>query len=295
MLQKRRLGRTGNYSSVAIMGAAAFSKLTQSEVDKAIELCISHGVNHIDVAPSYGDAEKLIGPWLEKHRKEVFLGCKTEKRGETDAHDSLYRSLERLRIERFDLLQLHAVTSMPDLDKAMDGALKALIRAKEEGLTKWIGITGHGIESPAIYLEALRRFDFDTVMFPVNPVIWSYPDYRRNAEELLAVAERAILALWRSRRRAVAPGKVNAATAHGTNPGTMLTISGRVFTSRSHSGLSLASALLATCACYPCSSMLSRATRQWIPSNRSALSAPTLRQRQPSSGYSKSYAFSKAS
>jgi aryl-alcohol dehydrogenase-like predicted oxidoreductase len=205
MLQKRRLGRTGNDSSLAIMGAAAFSKLTQAEVDKAIELCISHGVNHIDVAPSYGDAEKLIGPWLEKHRKEVFLGCKTEKRGETEAHDSLHRSLERLRIERFDLLQLHAVTSMPDLDKAMDGALKALVKAREEGLTKWIGITGHGIESPAIYLEALRRFDFDTVMFPVNPVIWSYPDYRRNAEELLAVAETrdiGIMAIKAAGRRA---------------------------------------------------------------------------------------------
>ena len=188
-MQTRRLGRTGHNSSMAILGTAAFGNSTQAEADASIQLAISRGVNHIDVAPTYGNAETLIGPWIAKNRSKVFLGCKTEQRGQQQAHDSLHRSLERLKTDRFDLFQLHAVTSIEDLNKAMDGALKAIIKAKEEGLTKWIGITGHGMKAPSTYLEALRRFDFDTVMFPINPVIFTHPDYRRDAQALLELAK----------------------------------------------------------------------------------------------------------
>jgi aryl-alcohol dehydrogenase-like predicted oxidoreductase len=188
-MQTRRLGRTGNQSSIAILGTAALGNSTQAEADATIQLAISRGINHIDIAPTYGNAETLVGPWLGKNRSKVFLGCKTEQRGQQQAHDSLHRSLERLQTDRFDLFQLHAVTSIEDLDKAMDGALKAIIQAKEEGLTEWIGITGHGLKAPSTYVEALRRFDFDTVMFPINPVIWSNPEYQRDAEELLEIAK----------------------------------------------------------------------------------------------------------
>ncbi len=188
-MQTRRLGRTGNQSSMAILGTAALGNSTQAEADATIQLAISRGINHIDIAPTYGNAETLVGPWLGKNRSKVFLGCKTEQRGQQQAHDSLHRSLERLQTDRFDLFQLHAVTSIEDLNAAMDGALKAIIRAKEEGLTRWIGITGHGLKAPSTYVEALRRFDFDTVMFPINPVIWSHPEYQRDAEELLEIAK----------------------------------------------------------------------------------------------------------
>jgi predicted aldo/keto reductase-like oxidoreductase len=182
-------------STVAIFGAAAFYDTTPDIVDRAMEQVIAAGVNHIDIAPGYGMAEALMGPWLEKEGERFFLGCKTEKRGKAEAAAEMRRSLELLHVDKFDLFQLHAVTTMEELDQVTGpgGALEAILAARDEGLTDFIGITGHGVEAPAVFLEALRRFDFDTVLFPINFVQYANPDYRRNAEELLRVcAERDV-------------------------------------------------------------------------------------------------------
>ncbi len=186
-MEKRRFGRTGHESTVAIFGAAAFGGLKQEKADAVMEMVISHGINHIDVAPSYGDAELRLGPWMPRERNRFFLGCKTTERTRTGAAAELRRSLERLQTDRFDLHQLHGVTTMDELDKVTGsgGALEALIEARDEGLTKFIGITGHGVDAPEVFLEALRRFDFDTVLFPINFVQFTNPKYRKNAEELL--------------------------------------------------------------------------------------------------------------
>jgi aryl-alcohol dehydrogenase-like predicted oxidoreductase len=186
-MKKRRLGRTGHESTVAIFGGAALWDVTQKEADRAMEQVIAAGVNHIDVAPSYGRAETLIGPWMPRVRNDFFLGCKTLERTKEGAAAELQRSLERLRTDHFDLYQIHAITRMEQLDEVLGpgGALDAILDARQRGLTRFIGITGHGNDAPAIFLEALRRFDFDTVMFPINFVQYANPDYRRAAETLL--------------------------------------------------------------------------------------------------------------
>ncbi|MBI4785929.1 MAG: aldo/keto reductase [Chloroflexi bacterium] len=186
-MEKRRFGRTGHHSAVAILGGAAFGKATQAETDAAMERVIGAGVNHIDVAPSYGNAEERLGPWLARERKRFFLGCKTLERTKEGAAAELRRSLERLQVDAFDLYQLHAVNTLDELNKitAPGGALEAVLDAREQELTKYIGITGHGLDAPAIFLEALRLFDFDSVLFPLNFVLYANPIYRANAQALL--------------------------------------------------------------------------------------------------------------
>jgi aryl-alcohol dehydrogenase-like predicted oxidoreductase len=188
-MEKRRFGRTEHMSTVAIFGAAAFYETTPDVVDEAMEKIIDAGLNHIDVAPGYGMAEALLGPWIETERDRFFLGCKTQERSKAAAADELRNSLELLRTDRFDLFQLHAVTTMEELDQVMasGGALEAIIAARDEGLTKYIGITGHGVDVPAVFLEALRRFDFDTILFPINFIQYGNPVYRGQAEELLVL------------------------------------------------------------------------------------------------------------
>ena len=187
MLQTRRFGRTNHLSTVAIFGAAAFWEISQQEADRVMEQVIAAGVNHIDVAPSYGQAEERIGPWMKHARGRFFVGCKTMERTRAGAMAELRRSLQRLQCETFDLYQLHAITSFAELDAvtAPGGALEALVEARQEGLIKHIGITGHGVEVPAIYLEALKRFDFDTVTFPLNFVQAGNAEYYRQARELI--------------------------------------------------------------------------------------------------------------
>ncbi len=188
-MEKRRLGRTGHLSTVAIFGAAAFYETTPEVVDSVMGRVISAGINHIDVAPGYGKAEELLGPWMEKEGHRFFLGCKTQERTREKAASELRRSLEKLRVDTFDLFQLHAVTTIEELDEVTSpaGALEAILEAQSEGLTKYIGITGHGNDVPAVFLEALKRFDFDTVLFPINFVQFAISDYRHNAEQLLRV------------------------------------------------------------------------------------------------------------
>jgi predicted aldo/keto reductase-like oxidoreductase len=152
-----------------------------------MECALAAGVNHIDIAPSYGNAEERLSPWIARERKRFFLGCKTTERSCEGAAAELHHSLERLHTDRFDLYQLHAVKTMEELDavSASGGALQAAVAAREQGLTRFIGITGHGLQSPSVSLEALRRFDFDSVLFPINARLFANADYRREAEALL--------------------------------------------------------------------------------------------------------------
>jgi len=169
-MEKRRLGRTEHMSSVLTFGAAALWQVTEGEAETAIEMAVEHGINHIDVAPSYGQAEIRLGPWLEKHHKEVFLACKTTERGKAGAWESMKRSLERLRVDRFDLFQFHGVNDLEALNVILGpgGALEAVLEAREQKLVGHIGITGH---RPFVHVEAIQRFEFETVLFPLNRVL----------------------------------------------------------------------------------------------------------------------------
>ena len=166
----RRLGKTEHMSSILTFGSAALWQVLQAEADAAIELAIDHGINHFDVSPRYGQAELRLGPWMQKHHKEVFLACKTTERGKTGAWESIKRSLEMLKVDHFDLYQFHAVNDLETLNVVLGnmGALEAVLEAKEQGLVRYIGITGH---RPFVQIEALHRFDFDTILFPINRVL----------------------------------------------------------------------------------------------------------------------------
>lgn len=157
-------------STVLTFGSAALWKVSQAEADAAIELAMEHGVNHFDVAPSYGQAEVRLGPWMEKHHNEIFLACKTRERTRARAWESIKRSLETLRVDRFDLFQFHGVDDLEALNVVLGsgGAIEAVLEAREQGLVRYIGITGH---RAFVQVEALRRFDFDTVLFPLNRVL----------------------------------------------------------------------------------------------------------------------------
>lgn len=187
-MQTRRFGRTGHMSTIAIFGAAAFWQIEQAEADKVMEQVIEAGINHIDIAPSYGQAEIRVGPWMPRERRRFFLGCKTMERTKDGAWKELRESLQRLQTETFDLYQCHAITTMEELDAItmQGGALEAFVEARQRGLIRYIGITGHGVDAPRIYLEALRRFDFDSVLFPLNFVQMAIPTYRQQAEALIA-------------------------------------------------------------------------------------------------------------
>jgi aryl-alcohol dehydrogenase-like predicted oxidoreductase len=183
----RRLGRTGHRSSVAILGGAAFWDADPDVTASAFHEALAAGVNHLDVAPQYGRAQELLGPSIPAVRDRVFVACKTLRHNGDGVRAQLEESLRLLNCDHFDLYQLHAVTDLEELN-ARSGAVEAILAARDEGLCRWVGITGHNLTAPAAHLEALRRYDLDTVMFPVNPQLWSDPAYRSDAEALLAHA-----------------------------------------------------------------------------------------------------------
>ena len=186
-MEKRRLGRTGHKSTVVSFGSYSIGKLNQEIADKAIDMCLGYGVNHIDIAPGYANAMERIAPWMPKIRKKMFLGSKTPMRSRDQAWENIEDIMRRMNVDSFDLFQLHSVIDLDTLDQvtASDGALQALIEMRDQGLTKWIGITGHGPTVPKTHLEALERFDFDTVMFPVSVAMYGNLEYRRDAQELI--------------------------------------------------------------------------------------------------------------
>ncbi len=186
-MEHRRLGRLGRENSVLIFGGAALGEAGEEASDRAIQQALDAGVDHFDTAADYGDSELHYGRWMSQIRDRVFLSTKTGDREKDAARRSIERSLERLRVDNVDLIQLHAVGDLGDLDRATGpgGALEAAIQAREEGLVGAIGITGHGHEAPATHLEALRRFPFETVLTPWNYVLSTDGDYRRDFEALV--------------------------------------------------------------------------------------------------------------
>jgi predicted aldo/keto reductase-like oxidoreductase len=168
-MKTRPLGRTGQETSLLVFGSFALFRLTQTEADRVIELALEHGINHVDVSPLYGAAEERLGSYFKRHGKPFFLGCKTAEREKEGAREGLRRSLETLHADKFDLFQFHGVDSMEVLDVILGpgGAMEAVLEAQDEGLVDHIGITGH---NPVFQNEALERYDFETVMFPLNRV-----------------------------------------------------------------------------------------------------------------------------
>jgi predicted aldo/keto reductase-like oxidoreductase len=191
-MEYRRLGRLEHKSSVLIYGAAALSNVTQDVADQSIDEALAAGINHFDVAASYGDAELRLGAAMSRLRDRVFLATKTGERSADAAWQQINASLERLQTDHVDLIQLHAVGDRAELDlaTASDGALLAAVRAQEEGLAGAVGITGHGDQAPATHLEALRRYPFATVLTPLNPVLARDGAYLADYEALVAEVER---------------------------------------------------------------------------------------------------------
>ncbi|MEC9439155.1 MAG: aldo/keto reductase [Chloroflexota bacterium] len=191
-MEKRRLGRTEHLSSVVTFGSYSIGKLDQDAADRVIQLSLDHGVNHIDIAPGYANAMERVAPWMPELRSKMFLGAKTPMRTRDDAWRNVENIMDRMNVDSFDLFQLHSVIDKDTLDVVTSdgGALQTLIEMKDQGLTKWIGITGHGPTVPRTHMEALDRYDFDTVMFPVNAAMYKNSKYRSDAEELIAICNR---------------------------------------------------------------------------------------------------------
>jgi aryl-alcohol dehydrogenase-like predicted oxidoreductase len=179
-------GRTGHHSSRTIFGAAALSKVTQAAADRTLEVLLRHGVNHIDVAASYGDAELRIAPWLKREPNRFFLATKTGERTAKRAREELHRSLDRLGVDHVDLWQLHNLADPIEWDTALSpgGVIEAAVEARDQGLIKWIGVTGHGAQIAANHRRSLNRFDFDSVLLPCNFVTMQLPYYAENFEAL---------------------------------------------------------------------------------------------------------------
>ena len=191
MIEKRPFGRTGHMSTATIFGGAALIRATQKDADRALEILLKYGVNHIDTAPRYGDSEILIGPWMARHRKDFFLATKTGKRTYEEAREDIHRSLDRLKVDRVDLIQLHGLQHPDEWDTAMGpgGALEAAVEAREKGLVRFIGVTGHGWMIAAMHKRALKRFDFDSVLMPYNYFMHLNERYREEFEEVVQVCK----------------------------------------------------------------------------------------------------------
>jgi aryl-alcohol dehydrogenase-like predicted oxidoreductase len=189
MIERRLFGRTGHRSTATLFGAAALARASQAEADRTLDLLLRHGVNHIDTAARYGDSELRIGPWMARHRKDFFLATKTGQRTAREAREDIHRSLERLRVDHVDLIQLHSLGHPDDWDQAMGpgGALEAVIEARAQGLARFIGVTGHGWTIPVMHRRSLARFDFDAVLLPYNYFMAQDERYRRSFEELRGV------------------------------------------------------------------------------------------------------------
>jgi aryl-alcohol dehydrogenase-like predicted oxidoreductase len=197
MVTRQPFGRTGHTSSRLIFGSYALYRATQAEADRVLELLLAHGVNHIDTAPMYGHAEKRIGRWMDAHRDHFFLATKSRSRTAEGAWKDLQGSLERLRVDRIDLWQMHGLTNPAGWERAMGpgGTLEAFVEARDRGLVRFLGVTGHGVKTPAMHLRSLERFDFDAVMLPFNHALMQNPRYAAGWAALMALCRRRNVAL----------------------------------------------------------------------------------------------------
>ena len=195
MIEKLSFGRTGHRSTRIIFGAAALGAMRQDRADRVLETLPESGVNHIDVAASYGDAELRVGHWLKNRRDSFFLATKTGERTAKGAMESIHRSLERLQVEFVDLIQFHNLTDEAGWEIAMGpkGALEAAIEARKQGLVKFVGVTGHGTQAPRMHMKSLEQFDFDAVLLPYNFMLMQDPEYAEDFYALKKIcAERGI-------------------------------------------------------------------------------------------------------
>jgi aryl-alcohol dehydrogenase-like predicted oxidoreductase len=188
MIPRIPFGSTGHQSSRIIFGAAAFWRANPRVEERTLSLLLHHGVNHIDVAASYGDAEEHVGHWMGEHRDRFFLATKTGERTYEGAKAEIQRSIERLQVDQVDLIQLHNLVDEAEWEEAMgqDGALKAAVEARDEGLVRFIGVTGHGVTVAAMHRRSLERFPFDSVLLPLNYTMMQNPNY---ASDFAALAE----------------------------------------------------------------------------------------------------------
>jgi len=200
-------GRTGHRSSRTIFGAASLSQVTQSAADRTLDVLLQYGVNHIDTAAGYGDSELRIAPWLKREPGSFFLATKTGERKADAAREQLHRSLERLGVDHVDLWQLHSLADPIEWDTALSpgGAIEAAVEARDQGLVKFIGVTGHGIQIAAGHRRSLARFDFDSVLLPYNVVTMREPYYAENFEALARTCAERHVALQTIKSIALRP------------------------------------------------------------------------------------------
>ena len=191
MIRKQTFGRTGHESTVTIFGAAALGRATQAVADKTLDVLLEYGINHIDTAASYGDSELRMGPWMKEHRKNFFLATKTGERTYEEAKEQIHKSLERLQTDQIDLIQLHNLVHPDEWDVAMGpgGALEAAVEAREQGLVRYIGVTGHGLTVAAMHHRSLLHFDFDTVLLPYNYPLMQNAKYAADFERLFTLCQ----------------------------------------------------------------------------------------------------------
>jgi len=191
MIVKQLFGNTGHLSTRTIFGAAALRNVTQIEADQTLDMLLKYGINHIDTAAGYGESELRIGPWMEKHRNKFFLATKVFRRSYKDARDQIDLSLKRLQVTTIDLMQIHNLTDPRSWKKVMgpDGALKAIVEAREQDLIKYIGITGHGYTVAAMHTRSLEQFEFDSVLLPYNYMMMQDPKYTADFESLLKLCK----------------------------------------------------------------------------------------------------------
>jgi aryl-alcohol dehydrogenase-like predicted oxidoreductase len=197
MIEKRPFGRTGHMSTATIFGAAALGRVTQDEADRTLEVLLEHGVNHIDTANSYGEAEKRIGPWMDQHRKDFFIGTKTEHRTAKEATEHLHRSLDLMRTDHIDLWQMHILVKPDEWETAFGpgGVLEAFVEAKRQGLVRFLGVTGHHTVVAWMHKRSLEMFDFDSVLLPYNYAMWQNETYRHDFEALERVCHERNVAM----------------------------------------------------------------------------------------------------
>lgn len=213
VIEKQPFGKTGHQSARAVFGSACLKRVSQDEADHVLELLLNFGINHVDTAPLYGDAELRVGSWMKRHRGSFFLATKTDKRTYQEAREQFHRSLDRLQVDRVDLLQLHNLTDVVNREIIMgpDGAMEYLVEAREEGLTRFIGITGHNLQAPRMHLQTLDRFLFDTVLLPCNYLLLQNPQYSADFDNLISFCQERSIAVqtiksiargfWRSKER----------------------------------------------------------------------------------------------
>ncbi len=217
-IEKRPFGRTGHRSSAVIFGGAALKVADQGTADRVLDLLLEFGVNHIDTAPSYGDSELRLGPWMDRHRAAFFLATKTARRDREGAREEIRRSLERLRTDRIDLLQLHSLTHPDEWDRALSpgGALEAAVEARDEGLVRFIGVTGHGWSAAAMHRRSLERFAFDSVLMPWNWLCAQHAAYAADFETTAALCERRGVAVQTIKAVARGPWAAGAERSRAT-------------------------------------------------------------------------------